>query len=146
MTSKGWGMFSSLGSDSAAKQKIRPWYHSSVLLTNLMRRGSEIIDSGYNDPESDQNFRSLGVIGPNQEFAGVVAVNRDAYPTQRSFRIGEEFNDSNKVYVYIYNEQQLTLGQDGFVKYNKVLDASLKDQISIEVPGDSMLILSSKEL
>ena len=146
MTSKGWGMFSSLGSDSAAKQKIRPWYHSSVLLTNLMRKGSEIIDSGFNDPETDGNFRSLAVIGPDQAYAGVVAVNRDAFPTQRSFRIREEFKDSKKVYVYIYNEQELTLGQDGFVKYNKVIDASLNDQIDIEVPADSLLILSSKEL
>ena len=29
MTSKGWGMFSSLSTDSAAKQRLRPWYHSS---------------------------------------------------------------------------------------------------------------------
>ena len=146
MTSKGWGMFSSLGSDSAAKQKIRPWYHSSTLLTNLMRRGSKIIDSGVNSPDIDKNFRSLAVIGENEEFAGIIAVNRDAFATTKTFRIAEEFKDSGKVYVYIYNEAQLQLGEDGFVKYNKVLDASLNDRIEMEIPNDSLVILSSKEL
>lgn len=146
MSSKGWGMFSSLGTDSAAKQKIRPWFHSSTLLTNLMRRGSQILDSGCNDPKYSQDFRSMGVIGPNKEFAGVVAINRDMDPITKTFRIGEDFNDSGKTYLYIYNEDDLQLGEDGFVKANKVLDISLKDQIEITIPNDSMVILSSKEL
>ena len=146
MTSKGWGMFSSLGTDSAAKQKIRPWFHSSTLLTNLMRKGSQIFDSGVNDPKYDENFRSMGVVGPNKEFAGVVAINRDAKATTRTFRIAEDFNDSGKIYVYIYNESQLQLGTDGFVKPNQVIDASLKEQIQLDVPNDTMIILSSKEL
>ena len=144
--SKGWGMFSSLGSDSAVKQRLRPWYHSSVLLTNLMRRGSVIIDSGINDPKIDDKFRSMGVIGPNQDYAGIVAINRDGQPVTKTFRLAEEFKDSGKVYVYIYNENELKIGQDGFVNYNQVLDASLHDQIEISVPNSSMVILSSKEL
>lgn len=146
MTSKGWGMFSSLNSDSAAKQRLRPWYHSSVLLTNLMRRGSQIIDSGCNDPKYDKNFRSMGVIGPNNDFAGVVAINRDAKDLTKTFRIAEDFNDSGKVFVYIYNENSLQIGEDGFVKYNKVMEMSLKDQIEMTIPNDTMVILSSKEL
>ena len=146
MTSKGWGMFSSLGSDSALKQKLRPWYHSSVLLTNLMRKGSQILDSGLNDPSIDENFRSMGVIGPDQEYAGVVAINRDYKPVTKTFRVPEQFSDSGKIYVYIYNDAELKLGEDGFVKENMVLDGSLHDQIEIEVPGDTMVILSSKEL
>ena len=146
MTSKGWGMFSSLGSDSAAKQRLRPWYHSSVLLTNLMRKGSKIIDSGLNSPEINKEFRSMGVIGPGESYAGVVAINRGMKPVKRTFRIAENFLDNNKVYVYIYNENELKLGEDGFVKENIVLDASLKDKIEIEVPISSMVILSSKEL
>ena len=144
--SKGWGMFSSLGSDSAAKQRLRPWYHSSTLLTNLMRKGSRILDSGINDPEIDKNFRSMGVIGPNKDFAGIVAINRDMQPVTKTFRMAEDFNDSGKVYVYIYNEGELKLGDDGFVKENQVLEISLKDQIEFSVPQNSMVILSSKEL
>ena len=146
MTSKGWGMFSSLGSDSAAKQRLRPWYHSSVLLTNLMRKGSQIIDSGINDPEIDKSFRSMGVLGPNNSYAGMVAINRDMEPAKKTFRIAEDFNDSGKVYVYIYNENELKLGEDGFVKENQVLEMSLKNQIEMTVPANSMVILSSKEL
>ena len=144
--SKGWGMFSSLNSDSAAKQRLRPWYHSSVLLTNLMRRGSQILDSGVNDPEIDQTFRSMGVIGPNQAYAGMVGINRANTPVEKTFRMTGEFSETGKVYVYIYNENELNIGQDGFVSYNKAIDASLKDQISMSVPGNSMVILSSKEL
>ena len=146
MTSKGWGMFSSLGSDSAAKQRLRPWYHSSVLLTNLMRAGSKVIDSGLNDPSISKDFRSMGIIGPSNSYAGVVAINRSMNTVTKTFRIGEEFQDSGKVYVYIYNENELKLGDDGFVRENMVLDASLNDKIEIEVPTSTMVILSSKEL
>ena len=146
MTSKGWGMFSSLNSDSAYKQKLRPWYHSSVLLTNLMRKGSKIFTYGANDPEIDKNFRSMGVIGPEGEYAGVVGINRDGLPVTKTFRIAENFQDSGKLYVYIYNENELQIGEDGFVKENRVIDATLKDQIEISIPGSSMVILSSKEL
>ena len=146
MTSKGWGMFSSLGTDSAAKQRLRPWYHSSVLLTNLMRRGSQIIDTPANDPEVDELFRSMGVIGPEGKYAGVVAINRNAEEVTKTFRIGEDFTDSGKVYVYIYNSNELKIGDDGFVMYNKVIDASLKDQIEITIPNGTLVILSSKEL
>ena len=145
-TSKGWGMFSSLNSDSAAKQRLRPWYHSSVLLTNLMRVGSKIMDYPANDPDVDNSFRSMGVIGPENDYAGVVAINRGMLPVTKTFRVAEEFNDSNKIYVYIYNDSELKLGEDGYVRENQVIDASLKDQIEISVPQNSMVILSSKEL
>ena len=146
MTSKGWGMFSSLSTDSAMKQRLRPWYHSSVLLTNLMRKGSKIIDNAANNPEVDNTFRSMGVVGPDNSYAGVVAVNRGMMPVTKTFRVAEQFNDSNKIYVYIYNEADLKIGEDGFVKENQILDLSLKNEIEISVPQNSMVILSSKEL
>ncbi len=150
MTSKGWGMFSSLSTDSAMKQRLRPWYHSSVLLTNLMRKGSKIIDNPANDPEVDNTFRSMAVVGENNTYAGVVAINRGMLPVTKTFRISSELDTNNlfgnKIYVYIYNEADLKIGEDGFVKENQVLDLSLKDEIEISVPQNSMVILSSKEL
>ena len=144
--SKGWGMFSSLSTDSATKQRLRPWYHSSVLLTNLLRKGSKIMDYPCNDPEIDNTFRSMGVIGPDNSYAGVVAINRNMMPVTKTFRITEEYLNADKIYVYIYNENELQLGDDGFVKENQVIDGSLRDQIEISVPGNTMVILSSKEL
>ena len=146
MTSKGWGMFSSLSTDSAMKQRLRPWYHSSVLLTNLMRKGSKIIDTPMNDPEVDSTFRSMGVIGPENSYAGVVAINRGMLPVTKTFKITEQFNDSNKIYLYIYNEGELQIGDDGFVKENDVYELSLKEKVEITIPQSSMVILSSKEL
>ena len=150
MTSKGWGMFSSLSTDSAMKQRLRPWYHSSVLLTNLMRKGSKIINNPANDPEVDNTFRSMAVVGENNTYAGVVAINRGMLPVTKTFRVAEEFLSNattpNKIYVYIYNEADLKIGENGFVKENQVLDLSLKDEIEISVPQNSMVILSSKEL
>ena len=75
-----------------------------------------------------------------------MAINRGMQPVTKTFRIADEFKDSNKIYVYIYNENELKIGEDGFVQVNQVLDASLKDQIEISVPNSSMVILSSKEL
>ncbi len=150
MTSKGWGMFSSLSTDSAMKQRLRPWYHSSVLLTNLMRKGSKIIDNPANDPEIDNTFRSMAVVGEHNAYAGVVTINRGMLPVKKTFRISSELDTNNlfgkKIYVYIYNEADLKIGEDGFVKENQVLELSITDEIEMEVPQNSMVILSSKEL
>ncbi len=146
MTSKGWGMFSSLSTDSAIKQRLRPWYHSSVLLTNLMRKGSKIIDNPANNPEIDNTFRSMGVIGPDNSYAGIVAINRGMTPATKTFKITEEFTDSNKIYLYLYNENELQIGEDGFVKENAVYELSLKEAVELKIPQNTMAILSSKEL
>ena len=86
------------------------------------------------------------VAGPNDDFAGVVAINRGLEPVTKTFRIAEDFNDSNKIYVYFYNEKELKLGEDGFVRPNQIVDGSLKDQIELNIPVGTLVILSSKEL
>ena len=55
-------------------------------------------------------------------------------------KIADDFNDSGKIYVYIYNDSQLQLGTDGFVKANQVLDASLKEQIELNIPNDTKAV------
>ena len=115
-----------------------------------MRKGSKIIDTDANNPEVDSTFRSMGVVGESNTYAGIVAINRGMLPVTKTFRVAEEFFENsliaNKVYVYIYNEADLKIGEDGFVKENQVLDLSLKDQIEVTIPNGSMVILSSKEL
>ena len=109
-----------------------------------------IIDNPANDPEVDSTFRSMGVVGKDGAYAGVVAVNRGFEPVTKTFRIASDLNENNlignNIYVYIYNENDLKIGEDGFVKENQVLDLSLKDEIEMEIPRNSMVILSSKEL
>ena len=42
VTPKEWGMFSSLSGASSGMQELRPWYHSSCLLTHMFKRGNRI--------------------------------------------------------------------------------------------------------
>ena len=73
-------------------------------------------------------------------------MNRGMTPVTKTFKIAEEFNDSNKIYLYLYNENELQIGEDGFVKENAVYELSLKDAVELEIPQNTMAILSSKEL
>lgn len=144
---KGWGMFSSLATDSAAKQEIRPWFHSTCLLNGLLQRGAKVYDSGVNDPEFDDSFRSMAVLGANDEYSGVVAVNRALTPVTKTFQINKELSeDQNKIYVYYYNDKDLKLGEDGYVIPNLQIDGALNREVTIEIPAGSVVVLSSKVL
>ncbi len=143
---KGWGMFSSLSGDSAIKQELRPWFHSSVLLTNLLRPGSTIIDSGINNPEKDPNFRSLAVVGKDNKRAGFVAVNRGIEKVSKTFVIDSEITNNEKLYIYLFSETTLKLGEDGYVVPNYVIDGSLNNKTTIEIAPNSVLVVSNEVL
>lgn len=147
MTTKGWGMFSSLTTDSATKQEIRPWYHSSTLLTNLLRPGSKIFDTGFNSPDVDPNFRSIGVVGKDNDYAGIVAVNRGMSAVNKTYYFKDKIDTTDdKLNVYIFNSESLRLGEDGFVIPNETIEVNINTPINISVPSASVMILSTRGL
>lgn len=144
MTAKEWGMFSTLNDASALRQEYRPWFHSTVLLSNLMTRGSVIYKGTYSE---NDKFRTLAVTSQDHERAGFVAVNRDTQPITKTFCLQQPVNNvQGKLYVYVFNEKSLCLDEDGFVTYNAVIDGSINDQITLEVPANSVVIVSNVAL
>lgn len=144
-TPKEWGMFSSLSGASALKQQLRPWYHSSSLLINLLRRHNVIFDSGDNSSEKEPNLRSIATISNDRNTAGVIFSNTGKDRTVK-FVIDEKYNNDDKLYVYIFNEKYALLGEDGFIKPNYQVNGSLNKIIELTIPSNSMVVVSNKVL
>ena len=124
VTAKEWGMFSTLGSATVQMQELRPWYHSSMLMMNLLRRNNIIFDSGDNSSSENPGFRSLATISNDKKLAGAIFSNNE---TERKikFVIDQKYEDSEKMYVYVFGKNYTLIGEDGFVKPNYVVDGSM---------------------
>ena len=146
-TAKEWGMFSSLGSATALKQQLRPWYHSSTLLINLLRRHNIIFDSGENGSQINPTLRSLATISNDRNLAGVLFSNTD-FVNERTvkFVIDEKYNNDEKMYVYIFGEKSTLIGEDGFIKPNYEVEGSLNQIHEITIPASSFVVISNKVL
>ena len=145
-TPKRWGMFSSLTSDQPYDQEVRPWFHSSCLLTNLLSPQSKVYASDIQDEEVKTFFRSIGVINEANNSGGFVAINRGSDDITKSYYLEQEINGSGKLYIYTFGEGQIRLNDQGFVKPNYVIDGSLNKKTEIKIPANSMVIVSSEEL
>ncbi|MCI2069099.1 MAG: hypothetical protein LKJ88_05940 [Bacilli bacterium] len=141
---KRWGMFSSLASDQAFDQGLRPWYHSSLMLTNLLRPGSKIYGSVYNDRKIDKDFRALGVIQKDNKNGGIVAVNRGAEDVEKTFRLDDKVDSDGKLYIYLFGEGTIRLGEDGFILPNYTIDGSLNKNLTVKIPANTLLVVSSE--
>ena len=146
-TAKEWGMFSTLGSASALKQQLRPWYHSSTLLINLLRRHNIVFDSGDNSSETNPNLRSLATISNDRNLAGVMFCNTDVINERKiKFVMDEKYNNDEKLYVYIFNEKSALIGGDGFIKPNYEIEGSLNNINEITVPASTFVVVSNQVL
>ena len=143
MTAKEWGMFSTLSSASPLKQELRPWYHSSVMLSNLLTVGSTIYGGTY---EKSQSFRTLATVSKDGKNGGIVAINRDSEAKTVTFNVEKSVDSDGKLYVYVFNERNLRLDGDGFVVPNAVIDGSLNDNVKLELAAGSVTIVSTKQL
>lgn len=147
VTSKEWGMFSSLSSATVLKQQLRPWYQSSLLLMNLLRRHNVIFDSGENGTQINPNFRSIATISNDRNIAGVLFSNTDVVNERKvKFVIDEKYNNDEKLYVYIFNEKSALIGEDGFIKPNYEMEGSLNKINEITVPASSFVVVTNKVL
>ena len=141
-TPKEWGMFSSLSSASSGKQELRPWYHTSSLLCHLFRKTDRVYSKFI---KNDNTFRSIASISQDNSKAGIVAVNAAAKDATHTFRIDQEVA-GDKIYVYIFNENDYRLNESGYIIPNYVVDGSLNDELTITVPKSSAIFLSNTRL
>ena len=146
-TPKEWGMFSSLGSATAQKQQLRPWYHSSMLLINLLRRHNVIFDSGENGSKVNPTLRSLATISRDKNLAGVMFCNTDVINAKKvKFVMDEKYNNNEKLYIYSFNEKSVLIGEDGFILPNQIIDGSLNEINEFNIPASTFLVISNKAL
>ena len=146
-TPKEWGMFSTLGSASALKQQLRPWYHSSTLLINLLRRHNIIFDSGDNGSAVNPTLRSLATLSNDRNLAGVLFCNTDVINERKvKFVMDEKYNNDEKLFVYIFNEKSTLIGDDGFIKPNYEIAGSLNNVNEITIPASTFVVISNKVL
>lgn len=144
-TAKEWGMFSTLSGAPSSMQELRPWFHSSVLLTNLLRPQNKILSATV--AEQNASFRAIATVSADGKHGGFVAINRDKQAVTKTFYWNKDYEFSgDKLYVYVYSEKQLRLGEDGFVVPNRVIYATLSDRLTIEIPAGSMVVVSDREL
>lgn len=147
VTPKEWGMFSSLSSATVLKQQLRPWYHSSMLLMNLLRRHNVIFDSGENGTSINPSLRSIATISNDRNLAGVLFSNTDVVNDKTvKFVIDEKYNNDEKLYVYVFNEKSALIGKDGFVKPNYEVEGSLNKINELTIPASSFVVVSNKVL
>ena len=146
-TPKEWGMFSSLGSALAKKQQLRPWYHSSMLLMNLLRRHNIVFDSGDNGSGKNPTLRSLATISNDRNLAGVMFCNTDVVNAKQvKFVIDEKYNNDEKLYVYLFNEKSALLGEDGFIIPNYEIEGTLNKINELTIPASTFVVISNKVL
>lgn len=139
---KEWGMFSTLATASSYMQEIRPWYHSSTLISNLLRPGVTVYSATM---EQSSTFRALAAVAKDGSGGGILAVNRGAKVVTKSFSVEQEL-DGDTVYAYVFNEQNLRVDGNGFVIPNDVVKGSLNDKITIDIPANSIVLLATYPL
>ena len=146
-SAKEWGMFSSLGSANALKQQLRPWYHSSSLLINLLRKHNITFDSGDNGSDKNPTLRSLATISNDRNLAGVLFSNTDVINDRKvRFVMDEQYNNNEKLYVYIFNEKSALIGGDGFIKPNYEINGSLNVINELNIPASTFVVVTNQVL
>ena len=145
-TPKEWGMFSSLAESSSGKQELRPWYHSSYLLTHLFKKGNRVYSPIQNDPDRTKTFRSLATISQDGKQGGFVCINADmSKSTSKTFYL-EDTVEGDKLYIYKFAKEDYRLGADGFIEPNDIIDGSLNKKITLEIPPRTVYVVSNTRL
>lgn len=144
-TAKEWGMFSSLAEAGSGKQELRPWYHSTSLLTHLFKKGNKIYSPAQNDTSVNKTFRSIATINQDGTQGGFVAVNAGTATTRKTFYLGDQVQ-GDKLYIYHFAQDTYRLGDDGFIEPNDIIDGSLNKKITLDIPSRAAVIISNTRL
>jgi len=60
--------------------------------------------------------------------------------------MGPSINAAGKLYVYQFGEGMIRLGADGFIQPNYTIEGSLNKGLSINIPVNTLLIVSTEVL
>jgi hypothetical protein len=145
-TPKMWGMFSSLSSATSYNQELRPWYHSSCLLTHLFSSGSKIYGNAANSREIDDSFRCIAAVSKDGESGGYCAINRGTEATTRaSFSARPWKARANSMST---SSAKVSSNSARTVSSNRTTRSrgSLNKWLSLSVPSNSLVVVSSEEL
>ena len=141
-TPKEWGMFSTLATSDSQKQEYRPWYHASVLLTNLFRPGYSI----FSKDTGKEGVRAMAALSPDRTRGGYVVVNHSKSRIKQKMQISEKVEAGTKLYVYYYSEKYLKIGADGYVEPNYEIEGTLNREITLEIPANTFAVVSNVRL
>ena len=142
---KRWGMFSSLADSTSHYQELRPWYHSSMLLTHLFKKGNYIISPKQNNPELIETFRSLATISKDKKQAGYALINSGREDVKRTFVLDEKV-EGDTLYIYNFADSTYRLDSDGYIIPNAIIPGSLNKTLTFDVPKSSAVIVSNTRL
>ncbi len=145
VSAKEWGMFSTLADAEASKQELRPWYHSSKLLINLLQKGNRIYGDATNNPEFDNSFRSLATIASDGSRGGIVAVNQGMKAVEKTFYIDEKVSGDH-LYIYEFNASKIRLNSEGYIEPNYIIEGSLNNKLKVTIPAGGLFVVSTEKL
>lgn len=144
MKAKEWGMYSTLNDASASKQEVRPWYHSSTLLSNLLKNNPKIYSPTMSENKS---VRAMAVVTSDNKDGGIALVNRSTNTLEEEFAIKEKIESiDNKLYVYMFNESSARFDKDGFIIPSYVIDGSLNNKTKLKIAPQTLCVVSTKVL
>ncbi|MGN1099703.1 MAG: hypothetical protein ACI4S9_05115 [Christensenellales bacterium] len=139
-----WGMFSSLG--DAEQQELRPWFSSSMLLTNILKKGAKIYGAAGNG-DKDGKVRAVAAVSDDGKNGGLVIVNQGTREVTGNYYVPEKISPADgKLYVYIYGGDTLKLDGNGYVIPNAVIDGSLNKALELSVPAKSAVFVSTEKI
>jgi hypothetical protein len=111
-----------------------------------MAPGSKIYGSAVNSRSVNPDFRCLGVVNASGTGGGFVAINRGTTTISKKFVLSPAIQGANKLYFYSFGEGLIRLGEDGFVKPNEIIEGSLNKWLSVSLPANSFLVVSTEAL
>lgn len=132
-----WGMFSSLG--NSYKRELRPWYHSSMLTLNILRKGNKTYGYG------EENFRAVSSVSQDGQQAGIVCVNRNKTDIIKKMKI-EGMGKGEKLYFYFFNEDNAMLNEQGYIVPNAVVDGNFEKGVNVTIPANCVLFVTNTQL
>ena len=62
------------------------------------------------------------------------------------FCIDQHYNNDEKLYVYMFNEKSVLIGEDGFIEPNYEFDGSFNNLNEITIPASTFVVISNKVL